>query len=94
MFDNKCKFYVQGPGWDMIVEDSSPVSAATAAFEEAYEKFGKDIKVSPNIIVVDLCKVIDGDCDNSLKLMETTSVLADAGLHQLAKQFKKIILKK
>tara|TARA_Y100000361_G_C10975752_1_gene246376 strand:+ start:99 stop:386 length:288 start_codon:yes stop_codon:yes gene_type:complete len=86
-----CKFYVQGAGWDMLVQDTSPAGAATAAFETAYEEFGKNIKISPSIIVIDLCKVVDGDCEESVNLLETTSVLADAGLHQLSKQFKKII---
>ena len=88
---NDCKFYVQGAGWDMLVKDTSPAAAATSAFETAYEEFGKNIKISQNIIVVDLCKLVDGDCEESVNLMETTSVLADAGLHQLSRQFKKII---
>ena len=89
-----CKFYVQGAGWDMLVEEGSAVSAATSAFEIAYEEFGKNIKISPSIIVIDLCKVVDGFCDDSVSLLDTTSVLADAGLHNLSKQFKKIISKK
>jgi ribosomal protein L20A (L18A) len=91
MIKQECKFYVQGAGWDMLVEESSAISAATSAFEAAYSEFGKNIKVSPSIIVIDLCKTVDGDCEGSVSLIETASVLADAGLHQLSKQFKKII---
>jgi hypothetical protein len=90
--NNQCKFYVQGAGWDTLIEESSATSAATKAFEGAYIEYGKNIKVSPSIIVVDLCKTIEGNCDESLKILDTPSVLADAGLHQLSKQFKKIIL--
>ena len=75
-----------------MVDEPSSAEAATVAFERAYERFGKNIKVSPNILVIDLCKVIDGQCEDSMKLMDTPTVLADAGLHQLSKQFKKIIL--
>jgi len=93
MLENNCKFYVQGASWDMLVDDTSASSAATNAFEQVYAELGKDIKVSPNIVVVDLCKVIDGLCDESVRWLDTPSVLADAGFHQLSKQFKKIISK-
>jgi|TARA_B110000495_G_C23022267_1_gene606698 hypothetical protein len=89
--EEDCKFYVQGAGWDMLVSESSATSAATTAFERAYEEYGKKVKVSPHILVIDLCKVTNGDCETSLKLLDTASVLADAGLHQLSRQFKRVI---
>ena len=85
-----CKFYIKGADWDTLIEGASATEAATIAFEEAHKQKGGHLKISKHITVVDLCKVEDGDCMQSLKILPTVSVLANAGLHDLALKYKKI----
>ena len=91
MFNEDCKFYVKGVGWDTLVSTNSKSEAATLGFEQAYAELGKEIKISPNILVVDLCGVVDEECEKAIEYLDTTKVLANAGLHQLSKRFKNII---
>ena len=88
--DRNCKYYIKGADWDSLVESASATEAATLAFEEAHKQKGGNLKISSYITVVDLCGVEDGNCESSTTKLPTVSVMANAGLHDLALKYKKI----
>ena len=70
---------------------SSFEKAASAAFEEVYDELGNKMNLSPAVIVVDLSNFCLTFSEDHAKVFKTSMILADIGLHQLAKKFKNIV---
>lgn len=87
------RYYVLGADWDALVDSSGTSEAAVSVFEDQYAKDGKNVKLSPTMTVVNLSVLIkDLDCQGTVDILSTPTVLADAGLHALSKKFRDIIL--
>ena len=87
------RYYVLGADWDSLVDSSGTSEAAVSVFEGQYSKDGKNVKLSPTMTVVNLSALIkDLDCESTVDILSTPTVLADAGLHSLSRKFRDIIL--
>jgi hypothetical protein len=87
-------FYTVCANWEACVEASDPGEAAAIAMERAYKEYGKEMCISPTISVMDLMNIHDTfDTVEHIHLLFTPEVLANAGLYDLSKKFKRIINK-
>ena len=84
-------YYVTSSDWESIIVSTSAEKAATEAFEEVYAELEEHTNLSPSIIVVDLTNFSLTFSEEHAKIFPTTLILSDAGLHNLAHKFKKII---
>ena len=84
-------YYVTSSDWESIVISTSFERAASTAFEEVYDELGNRMNLSPAVIVVDLSNFCLTFSEDHAKVFSTSMILADIGLHDLAKKFKNII---
>jgi len=84
-------YYVTSSDWESIVISTSFERAASVAFEEVYDELGNKMNLSPAVIVVDLSNFCLTFSEDHAKVFATSMILADVGLHDLAKKFKNII---
>tara|TARA_Y100000310_G_C20605704_1_gene775362 strand:+ start:213 stop:512 length:300 start_codon:yes stop_codon:yes gene_type:complete len=84
-------YYIQSGNWEGITETDSRSEACSIILAEAIEKLQGDAQVSPKILSIDLSPMGDTGEGGSLKLHDSSEVLADAGLHGSASILKKII---
>jgi len=91
--NEKMFFLVSSANWEAVVCASDTEEAAAIAIEEASMEFEKDLCLSPTITVFnvnDIC--MDENLDPDLiNLFYTPTVLANAGMHSLAKKYSKVI---
>ena len=80
--------------WEACTEADNVDDAAALAIETAYEKYDKDMCLSPTVSVMDLTAIHESiDAVEHIHLLFTPDVLANAGLYDLSKNFKNIIEK-
>lgn len=85
-------FYISCADWECVLVSDDPDEAAAIAMERANRKYGKYLNLSPTIKVVNVNYAIDKmEILDDILVMYTPNVLANAGLHDLAKKYKKII---
>ena len=85
-------FYISCADWECVLVSDDPDEAAAIAMERANKKYGKYLNLSPTIKVVNVNYAIDKmEILDDILVMYTPNVLANAGLHDLAKKYKKII---
>ena len=85
-------FYVVTANWESCVDAKSAEEAAAMAMENAYAKYGKNLCLSTTVSVLSLPDILESfDPVEYTELLFTPEVLANAGLHELSKNFKKII---
>tara|TARA_Y100000310_G_C20342638_1_gene650527 strand:- start:364 stop:678 length:315 start_codon:yes stop_codon:yes gene_type:complete len=85
-------FYVVCADWEVCLVAKDQEEAAALSIEESYRKYGKNMCISPTISVMDLSELhTTFDAVDHIHLLYTPEVLANAGLHELSKKFKKLI---
>lgn len=85
-------YYVTCADWETIAISSSHDDAATIAVEEIFKKRGKQMVLAPHIATVDMKSTVDQfDLDNNCEFHDTVRILSNAGLHESAKKYRKII---
>ena len=85
-------FYVVCADWEACLVAGSPEEAAAQSIEASYKKSGKGMCISPTISVMDLTSIHSTfDAVENIHLLFTPDVLANAGLHELSKNFKTLI---
>ena len=85
-------YYVVCADWQVCSEAKTPEEAAALAMEKSYEKDGKNLCLAPVISVMDLASIHESfDIVENAHLLYTPGVLANAGLYELSKKFKKLI---
>ena len=85
-------FFVVCADWEGCIPAKNPSEAAAVAIELSYKKHGKNMCISPTISVMDLSGLHESfDAVEHIHVLYTPEVLANAGLHDLSKKFKKLI---
>jgi len=90
--EDKKFFLVRCADWEYVAFTHDNQDAAAIALEEANSIYKRDMKVSPTIGVMDLSSSYsDLELNDNIAFFYTPNVLANAGMHSLAKKFSKII---
>lgn len=84
-------YFVTSADWEIVVISTSFDKATSKALEEMFKKMGKNLKLSPAIITVDMTNYSINFSENHSKVYSTSMVLSDIGMHDLSKKFKKIL---
>jgi hypothetical protein len=84
-------YFVTSADWEACVISTSFDKAVSKALSELFKEYGKSLKLSPAIIVVDTTNYCINFSEDHSKVFSTSMVLSDIGEHSLAKKFKKII---
>ena len=84
-------YFVTSADWEACVISTSFDNAVSKALSELLMEYGRNLKLSPAIIVVDATNYCVSFSDDHTKVFSTSMVLSDIGEHDLAKKFKKIV---
>jgi len=89
---NEKTFYVSCANWECVTESTSHEDGATSAIEEACVSIGPEMEIAPKILSINLTLLSENlDVDKSLKMHDTVRILSNAGKHETARKFKKLI---
>jgi len=88
--DSLRTYFITSADWESVVSSGSFEEAASQALTEAFESLGKNLKLSPAIITVDMTNFSLNFSEKHTKVFNTSAVLADIGKHDLSKKFKNI----
>lgn len=90
--NEKSIFFVSCANWSTIVDADDRNEACALAIEEASDKYGKELCLSPTIGVMDINLTYEQvDAVNNIHFMFTPTVLANAGMLNLATKYSKVI---
>tara|TARA_A100001011_G_C14002885_1_gene712182 strand:- start:418 stop:717 length:300 start_codon:yes stop_codon:yes gene_type:complete len=84
-------YFVTSADWEACVVSTSFDKAVSKALSKLFKEYGKNLKLSPAIIVVDTTNYCINFSEDHTKVFSTSMVLSDIGEHSLAKKFKKIV---
>jgi|TARA_B110001454_G_C12526509_1_gene353335 hypothetical protein len=85
-------FIVSCADWSVTLEGNCAEEVATKAFEEKIQQQGKHLKVAPIVEVANLTEIKKEMLfDEYVTLLYCPKVMANAGYHDSAKNFSKII---
>jgi hypothetical protein len=84
-------YFITSADWEITVISTSFDKAVSVGLEKMFEKMGKNLKLSPAIIVVDMTNYSINFSEEHSKVYSTSMVLSDIGMHDLSKKFRKII---
>lgn len=84
-------YFITSANWELTQIAKSFDDAVSIGLEKMFNKHGKELCLSPAIIVVDLTNYVINFSDDHTKVYSTALVLSDIGMHDLSKKFKKII---
>ena len=85
-------YYVECANWRVVINASDETEAATAAFEEALEKYQTHTEVSPVATVIDISSIMrDMEVGDNFHFVYSPTILANAGMHKRSKSLQYII---
>jgi len=84
-------YFITSANWEITVLSKSFDMAVSEGLEKMFLSEGKNLNLSPAIIVIDMTNFSINFSDEHSKVYSTSSVLSDIGMHDLAKKFKSII---
>tara|TARA_Y100000356_G_C11225102_1_gene271492 strand:- start:51 stop:314 length:264 start_codon:yes stop_codon:yes gene_type:complete len=75
-----------------VVSAKDQNDAAAISIEKAHDEYGKNLCLSPSMIVMDISLASkELDAVESTHVIYTPTVLADAGMHSLSKKYSKVL---
>lgn len=80
-------FYVSSAGYEAAIRSTNPTEAASVFLEAALDKFGKNLKLSPTIVVFRASDAFYEltDLEEYCSYISTSQVLANIGKYNLSK---------
>lgn len=92
MEENQNTYVISTADWKVLKSAKTAEEAATKALESMLRKKGKSLKLSPVVEVVDLSTLQAQEMtDDFTTLLYCPKVMADAGHHDTAREFSRII---
>jgi hypothetical protein len=90
--NDKSIFFVSCANWSTIINADDKNEASALAIEQASSKYGKELCLAPTIGVMDVKSAYEEvDAVNNIHFMFTPTVLANAGMLDLAAKYSKVI---
>tara|TARA_Y100000592_G_C5482355_1_gene326438 strand:- start:5860 stop:6162 length:303 start_codon:yes stop_codon:yes gene_type:complete len=85
-------FFVSCANWEVVLQACSHEDAATLAVDEVHKEISERMMLAPYITTVNLSEVSKQfDLDICSEMHDTIKILSNAGLHESARKYKKII---
>jgi hypothetical protein len=92
-YDNQEDLYhVTCADWESVISAKDENEAAALSVEGAHEEYGRMLCLAPSMVVMNLTTITKSlDAVESTHIIYTPTVLANAGMHSLAKKYAKVI---
>ena len=84
-------YFVTSANWEFCCESTSFIDAASLGLKSMFEKLGKNVNLSPAIIVINMSAYSVNFSDTHSKVFSTSEILSNLGMHDLAKKIKSIL---